>query len=39
MPRPLEKILLITKVLEADPAGGRELLCKLNHGVLLSSLR
>jgi polysaccharide biosynthesis protein PslH len=28
------KILLVTKVLEALPSGGRELLCKLNHDAL-----
>lgn len=32
--RTLGKIMLVTKMLERNPAGGRELLCRLNHDAL-----
>jgi glycosyltransferase involved in cell wall biosynthesis len=32
----LPKVLLLTKQLHSSPVGGRELLCKLNHQVLVS---
>ena len=31
----INKMLLITNSLESNPSGGRELLCKLNHTILL----
>lgn len=29
-----QKLMLVTKTLDASPSGGREMLCKLNHDVL-----
>lgn len=29
-----DKVMLLTKQLHASPAGGRELLCKMNHDIL-----
>jgi hypothetical protein len=41
MPQPvsLGKFMLITKKLESKPHGGRELLCRLNHDILLEIFR